>query len=285
MLSGPAAETPYFDRVAPPISVSGVASGGSYQSTVCPSFSSAAKDLERLSATLDGGSWSSGIPVGNGRHTLVVTACDTSGNTAQCTVRFTIGWFATQTTLSGPATAPGYGKGATLKARAMQGAVAVSGRSVRFERLSGSAWIAVGTATTTSNGYATMVTAGLAKNTQFRARLLAALPYLGSSATASVKPQAFLGPTTATRTGARTYRLSGAIGPNHYSSRAAVMSIWKYVNGSPSYLGKMYVAAAGPTYSLNYRFPQVGKWRIQITHLDDVDNGSASTRYTDVWAR
>lgn len=84
-------DMPPPDTTPPVITLSCVKDGAIYASAVTPAFSAADAALKSVTATLDGAPFTSGAFVdAPGRHTLEVTATDTVGNKATCTVAFTI---------------------------------------------------------------------------------------------------------------------------------------------------------------------------------------------------
>lgn len=79
-----------IDTVSPLIEVSGVVNGGAYTGTVYPLVTFSGHATSAI--TLDGAPFTSGAAVSSaGVHTLVASAADAAGNTAQQIVSFTIG--------------------------------------------------------------------------------------------------------------------------------------------------------------------------------------------------
>jgi len=95
-----------IDRTGPLIEVAGVEDGRHYRAPVTVSFSSPDADVQSLSATLDGATFSSGSIVSQeGVHTLVVTGRDTAGNTSTRTLRFALDFTAPAVRITSPASA------------------------------------------------------------------------------------------------------------------------------------------------------------------------------------
>jgi subtilase family serine protease len=80
-----------IDLTAPVITISGVNDGSCNGAAVTPTFSASDAHPLQLEATLDGAPFVSGTAVtADGAHTLVVTAMDRAGNTAQVTRSFVV---------------------------------------------------------------------------------------------------------------------------------------------------------------------------------------------------
>jgi hypothetical protein len=80
-----------LDFTLPVVSLSGVTEGTRFTSAPTPIFSATDANLLLVSATLNGGAFASGTPIGaDGAYTLVVTARDRAGNVANVTVSFTV---------------------------------------------------------------------------------------------------------------------------------------------------------------------------------------------------
>ncbi|WP_035058652.1 CARDB domain-containing protein [Andreprevotia chitinilytica] len=79
------------DNTPPAITVTGVAAGITYATTVTPVIAVADANLQSSTITLNGAAYVSGTPVtADGSYSLVVNAADKAGNTASSTVAFTI---------------------------------------------------------------------------------------------------------------------------------------------------------------------------------------------------
>ncbi|MFH1722987.1 MAG: LamG-like jellyroll fold domain-containing protein [Elusimicrobiota bacterium] len=78
-----------IDKTPPAISVTEVAQGATYYAAVHATFGAADANLMSVAAVLDGEAYSSGSSIATaGRHTLVVTAQDKAGNSAESTLAF-----------------------------------------------------------------------------------------------------------------------------------------------------------------------------------------------------
>lgn len=79
-----------LDVTPPVIVVQGVSDGVVYGAAIAPQATCSDPDLATLQLTLDGATWSSGSIIGQGRHTIVAVATDTSANTTRTSVSFTV---------------------------------------------------------------------------------------------------------------------------------------------------------------------------------------------------
>lgn len=78
------------DANPPVVTVGGVTEGGRYAVSPMLTFTATDGNLVSLTATLDGVPVSSGTPVGDGAHALLITATDAAGNTTIRSVVFTV---------------------------------------------------------------------------------------------------------------------------------------------------------------------------------------------------
>lgn len=104
--NGVSVQATAIDDVAPVITVTGITDGSNYNRTVSPTVTIAETNPKTSSITLDGVAYSSGTSItAAGRHTLLVTAEDLSGNTATKSVSFVIDTVSPTLTVT-PVTAP-----------------------------------------------------------------------------------------------------------------------------------------------------------------------------------
>jgi hypothetical protein len=101
-----------------------------------------------------------------------------------------------------------------------------------------------------------------------------------STAYASVNMYASLTNASASRYGIRSYTLSGILAPRHTAGSSAVrVYLWRYVSGKWKASGYATAKASDygfkSKYSVKYKFPYTGKWRMQAYHSD---SSHATTR-------
>lgn len=113
--------------------------------------------------------------------------------------------------------------------------------------------------------------------------------FCGSALTFTVNCYASVGNASARRTTTRTYAMSGKLGPQHKAGTAAVkVYLWRYVSGKWKAYGyrSATVANSGSVsaYSVKYKFPYTGKWRLQALHSDS-DHASTKSGYTYLTVR
>ncbi|HEY5549405.1 MAG TPA: hypothetical protein VIL17_07425 [Coriobacteriia bacterium] len=105
--------------------------------------------------------------------------------------------------------------------------------------------------------------------------------YLGSSAynpsgdKATIGTTALLSGVTAKRYATRSYALSGSLRPGLGDGSAAAtvrVYLWRYVGGHWKAAGYRTAKASGPSpaaaYSIKYKFPKKGTWRMRAYHSD-----------------
>ena len=82
----------YVDSEAPGLSLEGVENGGIYSYSIIPvvKVSDSVDGNPRVTMELDGGTYSSGEPIGDGSHQLVVLAIDLAGNTRRTVIGFVV---------------------------------------------------------------------------------------------------------------------------------------------------------------------------------------------------
>ncbi|MCP3979264.1 MAG: hypothetical protein GY716_08050 [bacterium] len=114
-LSNPATAGPIaFDQGSPRITITGVEDGDILNQIVTIEFSAEDFSLDTLEATLDAVPFASGGTESNeGDHVLVVTATDSSGNSSQQTVGFTLDLTAPEISIEGVADGVAYDVGVT----------------------------------------------------------------------------------------------------------------------------------------------------------------------------
>ena len=101
-----------------------------------------------------------------------------------------------------------------------------------------------------------------------------------STAYTSVNMYASLAKPSASRYGTRSYTLSGVLAPRHAAgSSVARVYLWRYVSGKWKASGYRTAKASnylfGSKYSVKYKFPYAGKWKLQAYHSD---SSHATTR-------
>ena len=89
----------------------------------------------------------------------------------------------------------------------------------------------------------------------------------------AVKVAASLKGLAASRYGTRSYTLSGYLGPQHTAGTSvASIYLWRYVSGRWKAYGYKTAKAANSgdvtKFSVKYKFPYAGKWRMQACHSD-----------------
>ncbi len=60
---------------------------------------------------------------------------------------------------------------------------------------------------------------------------------------------------------------------------------WRLVSGKWKPYGYLNCSASSYTYSVKYRFPYSGKWRLQVVHLADSYNAKTTSGYTIFYVR
>jgi len=110
--------------------------------------------------------------------------------------------------------------------------------------------------------------------------------YNPSAAPVNVAMTAYLSAPTAKRNATRTYTLSGAIGSWHHSDSSSVrIYLWHSVHGKWKASGYRTAAIAGyfvlQPYSVKYKFPSTGKWRLQAYH-SDANHATTRSGYTNL---
>ena len=156
------------------------------------------------------------------------------------------------------------------------------GRGVALDyRAAGvSTWSSMTTTATGASGLASLVFRPQ-KNTTYRARFVASGDYAASaSSNAVVSAKVYLSAAKTSRLGTRYYRLYGTIKPAHASSKAVRIYRWRYVSGKWKPYSYVYCPASSYTYSVKYKFPYAGKWRVQVVHPADPYNSYNKTLYT-----
>ena len=252
---------------------------------------------------LDGGAWTAGTSVSTskpGAHKLEYKSTDKAGNVEAIKSRASRSGLPPRS-LTGPSSAPAYNGTATVKARLRAGASGpyVSGKSIIFEKWSGSAWVSLGASTTDADGYATKSVAGLKTRQSYRARFIESSPYWASNlATVFVNPKVRLTRSTSwtTRYVDKTYYAKGYIEPRHYSTggKLVVRAYKKRSDGSYHYESPTvtfsassryaYYSASKTAYQIPVKFPSKGMWAVKVYHAADSKNAATygSTDYVAV---
>ena len=94
-----------------------------------------------------------------------------------------------------------------------------------------------------------------------------------STAYTSVNMYASLAKPSGSRYATRSYTLSGILAPRHTAGSSAVrVYLWRYASGKWKASGYRTAKASnygfGSKYSVKYKFPYAGKWRMQAYHSD-----------------
>lgn len=171
----------------------------------------------------------------------------------------------------------------------------LTGQSVRVEASANgsSGWSSIATVTSGPGG-------AVSKSFVPRSKTYYRLTYAGagdiysaseSAKTAAVLPRVYIGSVSASRYGTRSYTLRGDLKPRHAAGTYPVhIYRWKYVSGKwkpYSYVIKAKAAdyVSSPTYtytrySVKYKFPSTGKWRLRAYHPADSGHPSGWSSYS-----
>ena len=190
---------------------------------------------------------------------------------------------ATKTVLKASTTTPSYGYASVLTVTVTDaGGRPISGRqvSIDYRTAGASKWSTLVTPATSSNGVASVSVRPSVKTT-YVAKTAARGDHANSqSGSVIVTPKVYLTSAKASRLGYRYYRLCGTIKPAHSSSKAVRIYRWRYVSGKWRSYSYVYSPASSYTYSMKYKFPYAGKWRVQVVHPADSYNAYNKTGYT-----
>lgn len=165
-----------------------------------------------------------------------------------------------------------------------------SRQQVDFERLSGTSWVAAGSAVTNSSGVATISVAPEGRAT-YRARYAGSVSHVATdSAQRMVAVRALIGTPTAPpsiKTGVR-FVSSGALKPRHTAGTHPIqLQFYRYSSGRWQ-LGKTVMAKAFDFggyshYYTSLYLPTTGQWRVRAYHADAAHTAAYSAwRYVTV---
>lgn len=180
--------------------------------------------------------------------------------------------------------------GGVLRRHSSTGPV-LPGVQVSVQAYTAGKWVTIKNLTTSSAG-------AVSWSTVPRSATYYRLWYAGSPGryeartTASVRvlPKAYLSTVTGSRYAPRSYRLSGYIRPAHPVGSYVRVYRWKYVNGawkSYGYLNARVAEYSATTsrFSVSYRFPSTGKWRLRAIHAADSGHGTSYSAYSYLTVR
>lgn len=190
-------------------------------------------------------------------------------------------WTGTKLSLSAPT--PAYGSAFKLTAHVKRANGAnVLGRSVIFERWTGSGWQNIGSASTGTTGRASLNASGITTKTTYRARFVESAPYRASSAALAVLPQVKLSRSTSWSRLARsrTYYAKGFIQPKHSkgdSNKVRILAYKKRSDGSWRYVKSFkasysYYSSTKSRYRAAVKLTSKGTWKLVAYHAADSRN-------------
>jgi hypothetical protein len=221
-----------------------------------------------------------------GTHSLSVWATDNIGNSsAPVQHSFTVE-DDTVLGLTPSVSTPAYGSRVALTATLKRSGQmsAVSGKTVVFERQSGSSWLSVGTASTDALGVAavSLTPYGNAKTT-YRARFAQSSPYRASSSAPVVitpKVQLTRSTTWSTLSVNKTYYSKGFVAPKHATSDSNKIKIRAYKRASNGkyYYKKSFTASysyyssSKTRYKAAVKLTSKGTWKLVAYHAADSKN-------------
>lgn len=280
---------------APPVTTSNVVSTYVNSATVklTPSDEDGAGVKETKWRLGTSGAWNTGTSVPpvttTGKKTLQYYSVDKVDN-AENMITKTFSVVAV-TSMSIKAVSPTkYGGAATISGYLRKGSSTgpgIGGQIVRVQRYTSGTWMTVKSITTPSSGYVSFSQVPPSSTSSYRVLYMGKTDeyQAATSATAKVTPKAYVGKTSAKRVSTRKYKLSGVLKPWHTKGTKPIR-IYKWRKVGSKWKSYGYVKATASNYSsytkysVTYKFPVKGKWRLQAVHPADSGHATSKSSYS-----
>lgn len=230
----------------------------------------------------------------SGPDSFTYRASDGKVDSAPVTVAITVGTapnvaqVTTTLSLTSSSATPKYGTSVTLSATLLGDGAALDGRTVIFERLSGTSWVTVGSSSTAGGIARFSVTPYGGAKTTYRARFTATTTHAAStSVTAVVTPKVYLTKGNAPKVmyQGRARTVTGYLKPRHpKGSRKVQVRLYKR-NSKGVYVYKSRVSATLANYgsyskwTRSVSFPSKGKWAIQAYMPADSQHAATTSAF------
>ncbi|NTU71814.1 MAG: hypothetical protein HGB10_08355 [Coriobacteriia bacterium] len=228
---------------------------------------------------LDDSEWTTGTIASidtTGSHTIRFLSIDRAGNaeTEHLASFWVAGGSSTKsafTTIHASTLIPSYGKSVTLtgalKADSLAGS-GIAGVPVALQKYSAGSWTTVKSITSGAGGtLSTSLVPGV--TTTYRFHLAGDSTYNASTdGTVKVAPKAYTSAISTSRTGTRTYKISGSVKAGSARSMTVRIYRWKRVGSSwktySSFTTRTSYSSGALRYSVKHKFPSKGTWKLQV---------------------